>query len=75
MIEDWKKISNAIKHRNNRIGCPYIACDVILKLSLMAVINLSDMAEFFCFFFHKTVTCDVEKAEFFLWLKVFKEFK
>ena len=26
------------------------------------------------FFFHETVTYDVEKAYFFLWLKVFEEF-
>ena len=26
-------------------------------------------------FFHETVTCDVEKAYFFLWLEVFEEFK
>ena len=38
----------------------------------MALINLSYMAEFF---FHETGTCDVKKAYFFSWLKVFEEFK
>ena len=47
----------------------------MLKVSLMAMTNLSYMAEFLFFFFHETVTLHVEKAYFFLWLKFFEEFR
>ena len=42
---------------------PDFACDVILKMSLMALIF---GATWLSFFFLKTVTCDVEKAYFFM---------